>query len=53
MSVESRHVEGKNYVDVEETVKAIKKELETKNEVEFISKQTDISRAGMIIKRIE
>lgn len=53
MSVEPKHLEGKNYVDVEETVKAIKKELETKNEVEFISKKMDISRAGMIIKRIE
>lgn len=53
MSVECIRVEGKNYVDVEETVKAIKKELETKNEVEFIARQMDISRAGMIIKRIE
>ena len=54
MSVKAQLVEGKNnYVDVEATVAAIKKQLETNPEVEFSTRQMEISRAGMIIKRVE
>ena len=53
MSVTPTMVQDKNYVDIEATVKAIKAELESKNEVEFVAKQMEIGRAGIIIKRIE
>lgn len=53
MSVKPKLVEGKNYVDVEATVKAVREALKDNKEVEFISKQTEISRAGMVIKRVE
>ena len=53
MSVEPIMAEGKNYVDVDKTVKAVIDALTDKDEVEFVSKQTEISRAGMVIKRVE
>lgn len=51
--LEESKFQGIWHVNVDKTVEAIKKELQTNSQVEFISKQSEISRVGMVMKRVE
>jgi hypothetical protein len=51
--LEESKFKGINHVNVDKTVEAIKKQLESSKEVELISRQSEISRVGMIMKRVE
>ena len=50
---EESKFQGVNHVNVDKTVELIKKELIDNEQVELVSKQSEISRVGMIMKRVE
>jgi hypothetical protein len=41
------------HVNVDKTVELVGKELATSDEVELLARQSEISRIGMIMKRVE
>jgi len=49
---ESPKFKGVYHVNVDKTVQAIVKELADNDQVDFLSKQSEISRAGMVMKRV-
>ena len=51
--VKLRTIEGKDFVDVDESVKAIKKELETNKSILIVAKGIEISRVAIVIRRAE
>ena len=50
---ESSKFKGVQHVDVEKTVELIKKELGENQKVALVTRQSEISRVGMIMKRVE
>lgn len=50
---EESKFKGVYHVSVDKTVEHIKKELAENEQVELVSRQSEISRVGMIMKRVE
>jgi len=50
---EESKFKGIYHVSVDKTVELIKKELADNEQVELVSRQSEISRVGMIMKRVE
>ena len=46
-------IEGKNYVDVDKSIEAIKKELETNESILIVARGIEISRVAVVIRRAE
>jgi len=51
--LEDSKFNGVKHVNVEGTVQAILAELANSKEVEFIARHSEISRAGLVMKRVE
>ena len=51
--VKLKTIEGKNYVDVDESVKAIKKQLQNTKTILIVARGIEISRVAIVIRRVE
>lgn len=51
--LEDSKFKGVRHVSVEKTVALVGKELESSDEVELLARQSEISRVGMIMKKVE
>lgn len=50
---EESKFKGIQHVNVDKTVEHIQKELANNDQVELVSRQSEISRVGMVMKRVE
>jgi hypothetical protein len=51
--VRLEHIADKNYVDVEKSVGKAKIAFETNNSIILVARQSEIARAGIVIKTLE
>ena len=51
--IKLRTIEGKNFVDVDESVKHIKQELDGNHTVCIVARGIEISRVAVVIRRAE
>ena len=47
------HIADKNYVDVDKSVGMAKTAFETNNSIILVARQSEIARAGIVIKTLE
>ena len=51
--IKLKTMEGKNFVDVDESVKYIRQELESNQTLLIVSRGIEISRVAVVIRRAE
>lgn len=51
--VKLKTIEGKNFVDVDESVNHIKQELDGNHTILIVSRGIEISRVAVVIRRVE
>ena len=51
--IKLKTLEGKNFVDVDESIKLIKKELDGNRTLVIVSRGIEISRVALVIRRAE
>jgi L-fucose isomerase-like protein len=51
--LEDSKFKGVQHVSVDKTVAVVGKELESNDQVELVARQSEISRVGMIMKKVE